>query len=262
MTEGLTAPVPTYPDLRGKVAVVTGGSGGIGGATCRLLAANGVKVAVNGRNEAAIDAVVRDVRGAGGTAIPAPADGTDFAAVEAMRRQVEQALGPTDVLVAFAGGGRARPGPTYELSEEDWRSTVDANLTATFLVLKCFLPGMIERRHGAVVTMASTAGRVPTPAPVPYAAAKAGIVMLSRQVAREVGRYGVRVNCISPGTVLTERVRRNMPEDRRRETEATTALGRLGTPEDVALATLFLVSESASWLTGAVLDITGGLVAP
>jgi 3-oxoacyl-[acyl-carrier protein] reductase len=160
--------LPVYPDLAGKVAVVTGGSGGIGAATCRLLAANGAKVAVNGRDQARIDAVVDGIRAAGGEAVGVAADCTDLAAVERLRQQVEQAFGPAEVLAAFVGGGRARPGPVAEVPEEDWRSTVDGSLTATFLTLKSFLPGMLQRRRGAILTMASSAARLPglgAPAP-------------------------------------------------------------------------------------------------
>ena len=158
---------PTYPSLAGKVAVVTGGSGGIGAATCRLLAANSVKVAVNGRDEARIRAVVDEIRSTGGEALGVPADCTDLAAVERMREQAEQELGPVEVVAAFAGGGRARPGPLAQITEEEWHSTVDSNLTATFLTLKSFLPGMIERGGGSVVTMASSAAHFPTRAPAP-----------------------------------------------------------------------------------------------
>jgi 3-oxoacyl-[acyl-carrier protein] reductase len=119
-----------------------------------------------------------------------------------------------DIVAAFAGSGSARPGQVHELSEEEWHSTVDGNLSATFLTLKTFLPAMIERRAGSIVTMASSAGRTPTPAaPAPYAAAKAGIVMLTRHVASQVGQYGVRVNCLSPSTVLTEPTSEQMPEE-------------------------------------------------
>jgi 3-oxoacyl-[acyl-carrier protein] reductase len=163
--------VPTYPDLAGKVAVVTGGSGGIGGTTCRLLAANGVKVAINGRDEAKIGAVVDDIRSTGGEALGVAADCTDLAAVERMRERTEAEIGPAGIVAAFAGGGMARPGPLAQTTEEEWHSTVDANLTATFLTLKSFLPGMIERRGGSIVTMAPAqpasrlVRRPPTPPP-------------------------------------------------------------------------------------------------
>jgi 3-oxoacyl-[acyl-carrier protein] reductase len=256
----MTDNTPTYPDLAGKVALVTGGSGGIGAAACRLLAANGAKVAVNGRDEAKIDAVVGEIRSVGGEAVGVPADCTDPAAVEGMRRRAEEELGPASIVAAFVGGGRARPGPVAQTTEEDWHSTVDGSLTATFLTLKAFLPGMVERGGGAVVTMASSAARAPTGAPAPYAAAKAGVMILTRHVAQEVAPSGVRVNCLAPHTVLVERTRRVIPEERRQQMAAEIPLGRLGTPEDVALAALFLASESSSWITGVTLDVAGGWI--
>jgi 3-oxoacyl-[acyl-carrier protein] reductase len=253
--------VPIYPDLAGKVAVVTGGSGGIGAATCRLLAANGAKVAVNGRDQARIDTVVQAIRADGGQAIGAAGDCSDLAAVERICQQVEQDLGPADVLAAFVGGGRARPEPVADVPEEDWQSTVDGSLTATFLTLKRFLPGMIERGRGAIVTMASSAARLPgLGAPAPYVAAKAGVMMLTRQVASEVGRHGVRVNCLAPHTILTEQIQRVAPEEWREKMAAAIPLKRLGTPEDVALAAVFLASDSAAWITGVTLDVAGGYV--
>ncbi len=256
----MTENIPTYPDLAGKVAVVTGGSGGIGAATCRLLAASGARVVVHGRDEAKIAAVVDGIRSDGGRAIGVAADVTDFGAIERMRQRVEEELGPVDVLAAFAASGGPPPGPTAQITEEEWRSAIDGNLTSAFLTLKSFLPGMIERGRGSIVTMASSAGRVLTPAPTAYAAAKAGVVMLSRQVAGEVGEHGVRVNSLAPDTILTERIRRYMSEDQQEQWAAAFPLGRMGTPEDVGLATLFLASDSSSWLTGVTLDLAGGKI--
>lgn len=253
--------LPTYPDLAGKVAVVTGGSGGIGAATCRLLAANGARVAVNGRDQARLDTVVQAIHAVGGTAIGVAADCTDLAAVERLRQQVEKDLGPAEVLAAFVGGGRARPGPVADVPEHDWHSSVDGSLTATFLTLKSFLPGMIERGRGAIVTMASSAARLPgLGAPAPYMAAKAGVTMLTRQVASEAGPYGVRANCLAPHTILTEQLERAAPQEWREQMAAAVPLRRLGTPEDVAQAAVFLVSDSAAWLTGVTLDVAGGYV--
>jgi 3-oxoacyl-[acyl-carrier protein] reductase len=253
--------IPIYPDLAGKVAVVTGGSGAIGAATCLLLAANGAKVAVNGRTQDRIDPVVDAIRATGGEAVGVTADCTDSAAVERLREQVERQLGPAEVLAAFVGGGRARPGPFADVTEEDWQSTVDGSLTATFLTIKSFLPGMLQRGQGAIVTMASSAARLPgLGAPVPYVAAKAGVVMLTRQVAGEVARHGVRVNCLAPHTILTEQIQQRAPADRLQAMTAAIPLGRLGSPEDVALAALFLASDSAAWLTGVTLDVAGGYV--
>ncbi|MGE0543946.1 MAG: SDR family NAD(P)-dependent oxidoreductase [Dehalococcoidia bacterium] len=262
-SEGATSPmpVPSYPDLAGKVAVVTGGSGGIGSATCRLLAANGAKVVVNARDQAAIEAVVGAIRSDGGEAIGVSADCKDAGAVEHMRQRAEAELGPVEILAAFVGSGGARVAPTEQTTEEDWRLFVDGSLTATFLTVKSFLPGMIERRRGAIITMSSTAGRVPLPGPsAAYASAKAGVVMYTRYLAMEGGKYGVRANCISPGTVLVERLAQLIPVERQQQMAAMTVLGRLGTPDDVALAALFLASDSSSWITGATLDVNGGAV--
>ncbi len=251
--------VPTYPDLAGKVALVTGGSGGLGRAACRALARNGVRVAVNGRHEGTVGSVVDELLAAGAGAVPAVADCTDAAAVDRMREGVEQRLGPVDVLVAFAGGGRA-PQPAAEISEADWREDLDGNLTATFLTLRAFLPGMTARGRGSIVTMASSAARRPGGVPVAYAAAKAGVIALTQQVAYEVAGAGVRVNCLAPATILTGRLEQVIPPDRQRELAATYPLGRLGRPDDVALAALFLASDASSWITGITLDVAGGQV--
>lgn len=251
-------PIPTYPDLAGKMAFVTGGSRGIGAVTCRLLAANGVRVAVSGRDEAAIDAVVRAVREAGGEAIAAPADCTQGDALTRARDAVERELGAVDILMAFAGGG-GEPSPLAQLTEKKWRAVVDANLTATFLTIQAFASRMIERRSGVIVTMASSAGRLAGMASPAYAASKAGVVMLSGHLANELAPHGVRVNCIAPSAIVTERLAR-MPAEKLRDLAATFPLGRLGTPEDVALAALFLASDSASWMTGATLDVSGGRI--
>ena len=246
-------------DLAGRVAVVTGGSRGLGAATCRALAANGAKVAVNGRDRSAIDAVVRQLRDRGADAVPAAADCTDPAALALMRDRVERQLGPVEVLAAFVGGGRP-PQSTLEITADDWRADLDRNLTSTFLTVQTFLPGMIERRRGAIITMASVAARRPGGVPIAYAAAKAGVIVFSQQVAQEVARHHVRVNCLSPSTVMTERMRGAIPADQQRELAARFPLGRLGTPDDVAQAALFLASDTSSWITGITLDITGGQI--
>jgi 3-oxoacyl-[acyl-carrier protein] reductase len=252
--------IPSYPDLADKVAVVTGSSRGIGAATARALAANGVRVALNGRDQTAIDHMLVELRAAGGHALGVAADCTDLAQIERMREQVEAQLGPADILAAFVAGGHAGPGPTAELDEEAWRSTIDGTLSATFLTVKSFLPGMIQRGRGSIITMASSAARLPVGAPVAYAAAKAGVIMLSRHLANEVGRYGIRVNCLAPHTILTEDIRERMPESMQQEWAAQVPLGRLGAPEDVALAALFLASDSSAWITGITLDVAGGRI--
>jgi len=177
-----------------------------------------------------------------------------------MRARVEAELGPADILVPFAGGF-GRHTPIQDITEEEWRFVVESNLTSTFLTCKAFLPGMLERRRGAIVTMASNAGRLlDIPLTASYAAAKAGIVMFSRHVAKEVGPRGVRVNCVAPATTISERVDRLLTPERVAELAELAPLKRIGRPEDTALATLFLVSDSASWLTGVTLDVAGGRI--
>ena len=252
------AVTPIFPDLAGRVAVVTGGSRGIGAATCVALGVNRARVAVGGRDPDAIAETVEATRAAGGEAIGVAGDCTAPDDLERMRAQVERELGPADVVAAFAGGFPART-PLLESSAEEFRAIVDSNLTATFLTIKAFAPGMIERGRGAFVTMASNAGRfLDIPLTASYAAAKAGIVMLTRHAAKELGPDGVRVNCVAPATTLTGRVEGLMDEDTRAGIAALSPLGRLGAPEDSAWATLYLASDAAAYVHGTVLPVDGG----
>lgn len=245
--------------LPGKVAWVTGSSRGIGAAIARLFAAEGASVAVHGRDVNALAAVRADIECSGGRVTSVVGDVTRLADVEGMRRRIEEDLGPIDVLVANAGGSHTMPGPLEEASEEGWHASIDANLTATFLTLKSVHPGMKQRRTGSIVTMSSAAGRRPHPrSPIPYAAAKAGIEILTQDVAAQVGPWGIRVNCIAPETILTERNRRQIPGPQREALVELHPIRRLGAPEDVARAALFLVSDQAAWITGIVLDVAGG----
>src|SRR5262245_20798731 len=191
--------------LEGKVALITGSSRGIGAAIARLFAKEGAKIAVHGRDTKAISAVHADIEREGGVSIQTVADVTKFDQIETMREQIEQALGPIDILVTSAGGSFTMPGPLEDITEEGWRASVEGNLTATFLTIKSVLPSMKARNTGSIITISSAAGRKPHPqAPIPYSAAKAGIQVLSQDLAAQVGPYGIRVNCIAPETILTE----------------------------------------------------------
>jgi len=163
--------------------------------------------------------------------------------------------------VANAGGSFTAPGSFEEISEEAWRRTVDANLTGTFLTLKSVLPGMKQRKRGAIVTVSSAAARRPHPqSPVPYAAAKAGIQMLTQHLAAQVGPFGIRVNCVAPETILTDLNRQRIPAETQERMVEWHPIRRLGMPEDVARTVLFLASDESAWLTGVVLDVSGGAV--
>jgi 3-oxoacyl-[acyl-carrier protein] reductase len=247
--------------MRGRVAVVTGSSRGIGAAIATLFAAEGARVAVHGRDPTAVEAVRARIEADGGTACAVTAELTRFDQIEALRERVEKQLGPVDVLVANAGGSPARPGPVEGLSEADWRASVDANLTATFLTIKSFLPGMKQRGRGTIITMSSAAARRPNAhSPIAYAAAKAGIELLTKDVAAQAGPFGVRVNGLAPETIMTERNQQEIPAQVQETLVANHPIRRLGTPDDVARAALFLAGEEASWISGVILDVAGGSV--
>jgi 3-oxoacyl-[acyl-carrier protein] reductase len=231
--------------LKDKIALVTGSSRGIGAAIAALFAREGAKVALHGRDTQALSAMLADITQAGGEAIDV----------------TEREFGPIDILVANAGGSFTTPGPIEQTSEEEWRASVDGNLTATFLTIKSFLPGMKERRSGTIITMSSAAARRPHPkSPIAYAAAKAGIEILTQDLAGQVGPYGIRANCIAPETILTERNKGRIPSAQQEDLIELHPIKRLGTPEDVAHAALYLASDDATWIAGIILDVAGGAV--
>ena len=247
--------------LAGKVALVTGSSRGIGAAIAKRFAREGARVVVHGRDKPALSAVVGEIERLGGKAIQVTADVTKFAEIETMRGEVERELGPIDILVANAGGSFTAPGPLEEITEDGWRASIDGNLTATFLTIKSILPGMKARKAGNIITISSAAARRPYPqSPIPYAVAKAGIQILTQVVAAQAGPYGIRVNCIAPETILTERNSTRIPDAQKKTLLDMHPIKRLGEPDDVAGAALYLASEDAGWISGVVLDVAGGSV--
>jgi 3-oxoacyl-[acyl-carrier protein] reductase len=251
----------TGRSLQDQVALVTGSSRGIGAAIATRFAQAGAHVVVHGRDVEALETVRREIEADGGRAIAVVADLTDAAQVERMHAEIEDRAGPVDILVANAGGSPVPPGPIEQITEEAWRASIDVNLTATFLTIRSVLPGMKARGRGCIITMSSAAARRPHPgSPVAYAAAKAGIELLTKDLAAQAGPFGVRAACIAPETIMTERNQQQIPADIQENLVMTHPIRRLGTPEDVAEAALFLASDGASWISGVVLDVAGGSV--
>jgi 3-oxoacyl-[acyl-carrier protein] reductase len=247
--------------LKYRIALITGSSRGIGAAIARKFAQEGAAVAIHGRDREALSSVKGEIERIGGRVIQVVGDVTRFIDIEAIRAQVEDQLGTVDLLVANAGGSLSMPGPLEDISERDWHATVTANLTATFLTIKGFLPAMKAQQSGTIITISSAAARRPHPgSPIPYAAAKAGIQMLTQGVAAQAGPYNVRVNCIAPETILTDRNLARIPQAQQSQLIDVHPLKRLGSPKDVADAALFLASDQSGWMTGVILDVAGGAV--
>lgn len=239
---------------------MTGGSKGIGAATCALLAGNGVKIGVVARGIDGAETVAVGLREAGAEAVAVAADCVEPTEVERARLEVEEQLGEVELLVPFAGGFDSFT-TVAEMQIEEYHSVVAANLTSTFVTVHSFLPGMIARGRGSIVTMSSISGRfLDRPTQAVYAATKAGVAMFTRHLALEVGPHGIRANCVAPGTTRSERIERFMSPETIEGVAAMSPLGRLGEADDTANATVFLLSASASWLTGVTLDVNGGRV--
>lgn len=247
-----SSPLPEFASLEGKVALVTGGSRGIGAAISRELGRAGAKVAVNYRSgkEAA-----EEIAGeAGGVAVQA--DVSDPAQAQRLVEEVEELLGDVDCLVNNAG--ITRDTLIARMSDEDWSEVIGTNLGGPFYTSRAVARKMMRRRSGSIVNLTSVVGLHGNPGQANYAAAKAGIIGLTKALARELGSRGVRVNAVAPGYIATE-LTNVLSEEIRGAILANTPLGRLGEPEDVAGTVRFLCSDEAAFVTGEVLLVDGGL---
>jgi len=245
------------PDLNGKVALVTGASRGIGAAIARKLAACGAAVAVNyAGSESAARTLVDEIVAGGGRAVALQADVSSPEAAVALVEGTIEALGGLDVLVNNAG--ITRDGLIVRMSDDDWGSVIDTNLTGVFNVTRASTRHFMKQRSGAIVNVTSVIGLVGNSGQANYAAAKAGVIGLTKSVAKELAGRGVRANAVAPGFIETDMTAK-LPEALRDGALKEISLRRFGLPEEVASAVAFLASDDAAYITGQVLAIDGGM---
>lgn len=242
-------------ELQGQVAVVTGGSRGIGLAIARSLVEGGARVAVLARDGAKAQEAAGSLPGGGHKGYAC--DVADRAQVEAVLDQVESDLGPVDILVNNAG--TTADNLLLRMSDEQWDRVMETNLRGTFNVTRAVVRGMIRRRKGRIVNITSVVGISGNAGQANYSASKAGVIGFTKSVARELGSRGILVNAVAPGYIETE-LTADIPKAARERLFAATALGRLGQPEDIAPAVRFLVGPGATYITGQVIVVDGGTV--
>src|ERR1700674_503155 len=247
----------TYPDLKGKVVLVTGASKALGAETACQFARLGARVIVNGRDEQALKRVASSISSEGGECIGIAADVTSAAELIRLQASIQDRFGDVGVLAAFAGG-LGNPVPVLDITEDQWGKTMDADLNSKFLTVKTFVPAMKAKGQGNIILMSSASGRLVSQASAAYGAAQAATLMLMRHLAQELGPFGIRVNAIAPSIVRNERIEKFMSAEMQAKVAEGLPLRRIGTPEDVAHATLFLASEASAWITGHSLDVNGG----
>ncbi|MFT8367305.1 3-oxoacyl-[acyl-carrier-protein] reductase [Acetobacter papayae] len=241
--------------LDGKTALVTGASGGIGSAIASILHAQGARVVLSGTRESVIQQQA-DALGEG-RAFAAAANLSDAAAADALVAKAEEIAGaPLDILVNNAG--LTRDTLALRMKDDDWNQVLDVDLAAPFRLCRAALKGMLRRRAGRIVNIASIIGATGNAGQANYAAAKAGMVGMSKSLAQEVGSRGVTVNVVAPGFIVTP-MTDALPDAQREKLQASIPLGRLGQPSDVASAVLYLASDEAAWITGCTLHVNGGM---
>ncbi|MBW0091564.1 SDR family oxidoreductase [Pseudonocardia sp. KRD-184] len=246
--------------LDGRTALVTGGGRGIGYAISALLLAEGAKVAVADIDAEGAQEAAAKLGAAGGTVVAITGDVSDHASSVAMVAEAERTIGPLDVLVNNAGMWIVKP--FTETGPQDWAREFGVNTHGVLNMTHAALPGMIERRRGSVVTITSEAGRVGEPRTAVYSAAKAAVIGFSKALAKEVGRHGVRVNCVALGTTRTPQAEASFAPELWDRIAKAYPLGRTGEPEDAAAAVAFLAGDCASWVTGQTYGVNGGYAMP
>ncbi|TWB43693.1 3-oxoacyl-[acyl-carrier-protein] reductase [Nitrospirillum pindoramense] len=240
-------------DLTGKTALVTGASGGIGAAIARTLHQAGATVALSGTKVEALEALAAEL---GDRAVVVPANLSDPEAVEALAKDAEAKLGQVDILVNNAG--LTRDGLILRMKDEDWASVIDVNLTAAFRLSRAVVKGMMKRRWGRIIGITSIVGVTGNPGQVNYAASKAGMIGMTKALAAEVASRNITANCVAPGFIATA-MTDVLPDAQKEKLTAGVPAGRLGTPDEIASAVLYLASTEAGYVTGQTLHVNGGM---
>ena len=246
------APAPMF-DLTGQAALVTGASGGIGGAIARALHGRGAAVALAGTRRAMLATLADEL---GERAYPLVADLADPAAPDRLVGDAEAAMGRLDILVNNAG--ITRDNLALRLKDEDWQAVIEVDLSAAFRLIRAALRGMVRRRHGRIISISSIVGVAGNPGQANYAAAKAGLIGMTKSLAAETASRGITVNCIAPGMIATAMTDKLSAEQRER-IAAAIPMGRFGAGEDVATAAVYLASAEAAYVTGQTLHVNGGM---
>ena len=240
-------------DLGGKSALVTGASGGIGGAIARALHGAGAKVVLAGTRRAALEALAGEF---GERAFVASGDLADPASGDALVKATEAAAGQLDILINNAG--LTRDQLAMRMKDEDWQTVIDVDLTAGFRLARAAMRGMMKRRWGRIVGITSVVGVTGNPGQANYAAAKAGMIGMSKALAAELASRGITVNCVAPG-FITSAMTDALSEEQRARIAAAVPMARMGTPDEVAAGVLFLASDEARYVTGHTLHVNGGM---
>jgi 3-oxoacyl-[acyl-carrier protein] reductase len=240
-------------DLTGKCALVTGASGGIGAEIARVLHGAGARVCLSGTRVEPLQALAAEL---GDRAHVVPCNLSDPAAVDGLVKQAADLMGSVDVLVNNAG--ITRDGLAMRMSDEDWASVIDVNLTATFRLCRAAMRGMMKARWGRIINISSIVGSTGNPGQANYAASKAGMIAMSKSIAAEVASRGITVNAVAPGFIATAMTDK-LNDDQAARILTQIPAGRMGTPSEIAAAVLYLASPEAGYVTGATLHVNGGM---
>jgi 3-oxoacyl-[acyl-carrier protein] reductase len=240
-------------NLTGKKALVTGATGGIGGAIAKALHAQGAHVGISGRNEEKLKALAAEL---GERVSILPADLSQAEGVDALVKSAEEAMGQIDILINNAG--LTRDNLSMRMKDEEWQEVIDVNLTATFKLAKAVQRGMMKRRSGRIINIASVVGVTGNPGQCNYVASKAGMIGWSKAMAQEIASRGITINCVAPGFIATAMTDALNDEQKARIT-ANIPSGRMGSSEDIAAACVFLASDEAAYVTGQTIHVNGGM---